>query len=319
MAFFGENKSINWAATEIDGLSLGRREFAEKMLMHTYKKVLFLPVTSIGGSDEEKQSIFNSAADHYSPKSNGFIHYAAKAMSKKRQIILDKDKHGDYFLFKEAAGNVEKVTADHLVLDFTEYESTDLLTAYFEMMHDALNAAAKGVKSSQGLIVYLEKLHESLADSKAKEIIEGQIKGLGESLRGGKTGYASGGSKVEFIKFDIEPTKAAIEFCYAQVAGHLGLPLSAVNGQGGSSMSDTGESDRKQTRQATEHYFLSIVRPLLSSIYQRSDFSLEVEIEDIDSLSTAMFLLESSTILTKEGKKKIAAQFGLDDEDLNLG
>lgn len=317
MSIFGE-KVINYAATELDGLSLCQSDFAKKMLIHTYEKVLFLPVSAIGGDDTKQQNVFDSAADHYSPKSHGFVYWTAKAMAEKRQIILIKEKQSDgSFLFKE--DETETITADHLVLDFTDYESTDLLNGYFEMMHDALNGAAKGVKSSQGLIVYLEKLSETLADSKAKTIIESQITALGDSLRGGKTGYASGGSKVEFISFDVEPTAKAIEFIYAQIAGHLGFPLSAINGVGGSAMSDTGESDRKQLRKATEFYFYSIVRPILVSIFSSSDFDLEVELENVESLSDIIFLIETSTALTKDGKLKLAAMLGLDDGDLNLG
>lgn len=317
MGIFSDNK-VKFAATELDGLTLSHSDFAKKMLIHTYEKVLFLPVSAIGGDDTKQQNVFNSAADHYSPKSHGFVYWTAKAMAEKRQIILMKVKQKDgSFLFKK--DETETITADHLVLDFTDYESTDLLTCYFEMMHDALNGAAKGVKSSQGLIVYLEKLSETLSDSKAKEIIESQITALGDSLRGGKTGYASGGSKVEFISFDVEPTAKAIEFIYSQIAGHLGLPLSAVNGAGGSAMSDTGESDRKQTRKATEFYFYSIIRPILASIFSDSDFNLEVELENIESLSEIMMIIDTSQALSREGKLKLAAMLGLDEEDLTIG
>lgn len=319
MSFFGD-KNISWSRTEIDGLDLGREKFAEKMLMHTYEKMLFMPVGAISGSDKETNAVFSSASDRYAPKSHGFVYWTAYAMARKSNVVLIKEKQPDgSYLFKKDNRSSGELNSDNLVLDFQDYESTDLLKCYFLMMHDALEAAAKGVKTSQGLIVYLEGLKESLADSKAKEIIEGQIKALGESLRGGETGYASGGSKIEFISFDIAPTQAAIDFCYSQVAGHLGLPLSMINGQGGSSMSDTGESDRKQARKATEFYFLSIIRPILMNIFTRSDFELESEIENISQLSEVMFLIETSESLSSEGKKKLAAQLGLTESDLNLG
>ncbi|AUR98965.1 portal protein [Vibrio phage 1.259.O._10N.286.48.F4] len=319
MTFFGE-KTVNWARTELDGLDLGRDKFAEKMLMHTYEKMLFMPVGAIAGDEKETNAVFSSASDRYSPKSHGFVYWTAYAMAKKSNVVLIKEKQQDgSYLFKKDNQSGDEITSNHLVLDFQDYESTDLLKCYFLMMHDALEAAAKGVKTSQGLIIYLEGLKESLADSKAKEIIEGQIKALGEALKGGETGYASGNSKIEFISFDIAPTQAAIDFCYSQVAGHLGLPLSMVNGQGGSSMSDTGESDRKQARKATEFYFLSIIRPILMNIFLKSDFELESELENIEQLSEIVFLIETSQALTTEGKKKLAAQFGLTDDDLSLG
>lgn len=318
MSIFSD-KVINYAHTELVGLDLKKELFIEKVLRHIYEKILFLPISSISGSEKERLEIFDTASDHYSPKSRGFVSWTAEAMAKKRQIILEKTKQKDgSYLFKKASKVEDKTSADNLVLDFTDYEATDVLGVYVGMVFDALSGAAMGVKASQGLIVYLEKLSEILADSKAKTLIEGQIKALGESAKGGKVGYASGGSKVEFIKFDIDPTDKAMQFCYSQIAGHLGVPVSIINGVGGSAMSDTGESDRKQTRKATEFYFNSIVRPILSSIFTRSDFSLSVEIENMSALSEIMFLIESSQLLTSEGKKKLAAQFGLNDEDLSL-
>lgn len=319
MAFWSADSSVNFNVTELDGLDLDKDKFVKKMLQHTYEKVLFMPVMAIGGDSKTQAAVFSSASDRYSPKSHGFVYWAAKAMAEKCQIILEKSKISDgSYLLKRAQVSNEEITADNLVMDFTDYEATDLLSAYFGMMYDALSGAAMGVKASQGLIVYLEKLAETLSDSKAKEIIEGQIRALGQAVKGGKTGYASGGSKIEFINFDIEPTTKAIEFCYSQVAGHLGLPMSAINGVGGSAMSDTGESDRKKTRKATEFYFLSIVRPILNSLFMRSDFELETELENLDSLSNVMMLIDGSQSLSDQGKLKLAAQFGLSAEDLNL-
>lgn len=319
MAWFGD-KEINWTFTEINGMDLAKSDFIKKMLLHVYQKVLFLPISDISGDDEKRLQVFNSASDRYSPKSNGFVYWTAYAMATKTRLVLDKEKEKDgSYIFKKGQQLSSEDLTGKLILDFTEYESTDLLSGYFDIMYEALNGAVKGVKASQGMIVYLEKLYESLADSKAKEIIEGQIAALSDSVRGGKTGYASGGSKVEFIKYDIDPVSKTIEFCFSSIAGHLGVPVSVVNGVGGSAMSDTGESDRKQTRKAAEFYFNSIIRPVLNSIFVQNDFSLAEEIENMTELQAAIFMLDTTTVLSEQGKKKIAAMFGLNDEDLNLG
>lgn len=317
MAWFGESK-VNWTFTELDGLDLQRDKYIDKMMRHAYEHVLGLAVSDVDG--DKRDIVITTAYDHYSPRSNGFLHYLAEAMAKKSQIVLEKKNQSDgSYIFKRAQQGYEKVDPNRVYFDFTDYESTDLLCVYFGMMYDALEAAARGVKTSQGLIVYLEKLSENLADSKAKEIIEGQILALSDALKGGKTGYASGGSKAEFIKFDIDPTSKAIEFCFSMIAGHFGLPVSEFNGIGGSAMSDTGESDRKKTRQAKERYFNQIIRPALQAIFaDNENWQLEPDIDELELLTGVLAAVEMTDLLTNDGKKKILSQFGLGDEDLDL-
>lgn len=320
MAFWSKNKGIHWDATEMKGLDIAKLNFIESKLSAVYYKILFLTLKSVALDDKQSDVIYSSASNRYTPKSWGFIHFTAKAMAERSRIAIEKQKLPDgSFIFKETSQSYgESDNSSNIIeLDFRDYEQSEILECYYAMLFDALNGASKGIKASQGLIIFLEKLSEQLKDTQVGEAVEEQVKAISGAVRDGKTGYASDGSRVEFIKFDSAPSENAIQFCFNLIAGELGVPVSEVNGSGGSAMSDTGESDRKHLRRAIEFYFISIINPVLKSIFGGS-YSLLPEIENIEGLTSALFAVESSTILTNDGKKQILSQYGLRDEDINL-
>lgn len=319
-AFWAKNKGIHWDVTEMAGLDIAKAHFIESKLSAVYYKILFLTLRAVALDDAQENIIYPSASNRYTPKSWGFIHFVAEAMAEQKKTVIVKEKLPDNSYIFKATGDrdgTKENAANTIELDFRDFEQSEILACYYGMLFDALNGASKGIKASQGLIVFLESLSEQLKDSQAAEAVEEQVKAIAGAVRDGKTGYASDGSRVEFIKFDSEPSENAIQFCFNLIAGELGVPVAEINGAGGSAMSDTGESDRKHLRRAIEFYFISIINPVLKTIFGGS-YSLMPEIENIDGLTSVLFAVESSSILTNDGKKQILSQYGLREEDINL-
>lgn len=318
MAIWSGNKEVTWASTEIKGLSCNEIDFVNNGIRSLYEKILFLTLEQVQFNSDDYYSATASSADRYSPFSHGFIYYTAWAMSRKANIKIEKKKleDGSYIFKKETGG--ESTDSDIVELDFRQFDMTDALKPYFSLLFNALNGMAKGVTATQGIVFYLEKLAETLSDQKSVEKVEKMIAGAVGAVREGKTGYASAGSRLEFISFDPTTTQATVNFCYELISGQVGLPVSAINGKGGSAMSDTGNSDEKAIRRGCEYFFVSILNPVMQSIFIGDKFKLKPVLEKLDSLPAIASTLEISGLFTDDGKKLILSQFGLSDEDINL-
>lgn len=302
--------SINGFA--IDSVFAGHKyKFVKFMIKTIYERILTSALESLSMNPKDADKINLSAASSYSPYSEGFIYHLAKACSNKSSTkiyIVNLSNGRRLFSDKEPEGIYTTVN-----LDFSRFEEASLICAISAMLFDCLDAAAKGIRASQTILLKLEKLSEQIADKKTKAAVETQIKTFEEAYKSGKVAYTSSGSDVSFVSYDVTPSEKSISFCFGLLSIVTGYPAEFFNGLGGSTLSDTGASTEKAIHRADHKYASQIINPFLFEVFSVA-LKPKPLFENLTELPQIITFIETSDILSEEDKKKILNSYGLDGE-----
>lgn len=318
MSIFTNKDCADFPVTEITGMTLAEREFVKISATALYERIIYAVIKEIQTGDDDKEQVLTlSASDNYTPFSRGFVYFLSTAMAEKKQIYIKKEKAGNQFIFsKSDSSHVNE--PDVIELDFRKFTQATLLNQYYSILFDALNGAAKGVKISQGLLLKITRLSEMLADKRQIVAVEAQLNQISDALREAKTAYMDANSSAEFASFDTEPSDKAITFVYQLISNLTGYSTSFVKGEkSGSSLSDTGEGDKRQNREASEFYFNSVVQSVLEAIFKKT-YKLKPVLDNVDILPTMLATIEMWGEGSEEGKKFLYEQIGLSENHLDL-
>lgn len=319
MSIFNGKDFAELPVTEIRGMTVAEREFIKISSTALYERIIYAVIKEVqtGGKDTESEVLTLSASDNYTPFSRGFVYFLSTAMAEKRQIWIKKEKAGNQYIFSKTDSS-EVDQPDVIELDFRKFTQATLLNQYYAILFDALNGAAKGVKISQGLLLKINRLSEMLADKRIISSVENQLNAISDALREAKTAYLDAGSSAEFASFDTEPSEKAITFVYQLISNLTGYSTSFVKGEkSGSSLSDSGEADKRQNREATEFYFNSIVQSVLEAIFGKM-YKLKPNLDNIENLPSMLATIEMWGEGSDEGKRFLYEQIGLSDQHLDL-
>lgn len=319
MSFFGDKDCADFPITEITGMTVQEREFVKISATALYERIIYAVIKEIqtGNDDNESEALTLSASDNYTPFSRGFVYFLSTAMAEKKQIYIKKEKVGNQYIFSKTE-STEVNKPDVIELDFRKFTQATLLNQYYAILFDALNGAAKGVKISQGLLLKISRLSEMLADKRQITAVEKQLTQISDALRDARTAYMDANSSAEFASFDTEPSDKAIAFVYQLISNLTGYSTSFVKGEkSGSSLSDSGEADKRQNREATEFYFNSIVQSVLEAIFKKM-YKLKPNLDNIENLPSMLSTIEMWGEGSEEGKKFLYEQIGLSDRHLDL-
>lgn len=322
MAFFGsDEKSISdiMPVTEIEGLKLQRTQFIATSTRALYSRIIYAVLKEIQASEKQEELITLSASDNYSPFARGYVHFVSDAMTKRKHLYIKKLAVAEnrYSFTDKDISEKDKESADVFELDFRHFEQAELIKEIYGMLYDALNGASRGVKISQALLIKVARLSEMMADARQTESVEAQLQNIADGLKEGKAAYCDAGSSAEFASFDTDPTEKQIQFCLNMLSNITGFAASFFNGIGGSAMSDTGESDKKQNRTAIEFYFLSVIQSVLESIFKET-FKLKPVLENMEILPTMLSTIEMWGEGSEAGKQFLYEQVGLRKEHIDL-
>lgn len=316
MSIFGQD-TVKFPVTEIKGMDIDQAKFVANTTKSLYSRIIFTVLKEVNSSDEKLDLINLSASNDYSPASYGFVHFLAEAMVGEKQVFVKKIKISNQYIFRKSSLN-EMDEIDVIELDFRKFEQASLMKEYYKMLYLALEGAAKGIRISQGLLLKINKLSEMMADKRQTVAVEAQLSQVSDALRGAKTAYIDAGSSAEFASFDTEPSSKAIDFVYQLLSNLTGYSIGFLKGEkAGSSLSDTGESDKKQNREATEFYFLSVIQAVLEAIF-RETFKLKPVLDNLEMLPSMLATIEMWSEGSEEGKKFLYSQLGLRPEHLDL-
>lgn len=316
MSFFNKDV-VDFPVTEISGLEIKQKAFTETATKALYERIIFSVIKDINASDEKLDLITLSASNDYSPASYGFVHFLAWAMAGQKQVFLEKVSIQGQFIFKRTESSRQEEVGI-IELDFRKFEQAILLKEYYGMLFLALDGAAKGIRISQGLLLKISRLSEMMADKRQVVAVEAQLNQVSEALRDAKTAYLDAGSDAGFATFDTEPSSKAIDFVYQLLSNLTGYSIGFLKGEkSGSSLSDTGESDKKQNREATEFYFLSVIQAVLEAIFKET-FKLKPMLDNLEILPSMLATIEMWSEGSIKGKEFLYSQLGLRPEHLDL-
>lgn len=317
MGIFDNKSAADFPVTEINGLDIKQETYVNISAKALYTRIIYAVIKEINTDDKKMEMITLSASDNFSPASWGFVHFLADAMANKKQIFIKKVWAVNQWIFEKSSSE-QRNSPDVIELDFRKFEQASLLQEYYGMLFLALEGAARGIRISQGLLLKISRLSEMMADKRQIEAVETQLTAVSDSLKDARTAYLDAGSSAEFAVFDTEPTEKAVNFVYQLLSNLTGYSIGFLKGEkSGSSLSDSGESDRKQNREATEFYFNLTIQSVLESIFKET-FKLKPNLDNIENLPVMLSAIEMWGEGSPEGKKFLYNQIGLREEHLDL-
>lgn len=302
--------------------------FCELMATNLYSKVLHEAADRAVIPEEiTKSSFYITIYDNYSPYKIGLVSWVVKALTEQSQIFLEKKKLSDgTYIFEritntnDAYSNIENKTIKPNVieLDFRKFKQYDLLCLMFELLQGILEATSKNVTIANALILKIHELTKLTENSSNNEALRLQLEQLNTAIREGRAGFIDAQSNIEFVNVDTKPNEEAASFVFSMIANVTGLPKSWVYGLIVGGLGSQEQGDEKALDDAIKYYYFSIMHGVLYAVYDKS-FEYKQTVTDVASLVSMLAFVETTTLLTPEGKKKFMLNnTGFLEEDLNL-
>jgi hypothetical protein len=109
---------------------------------------------------------------------------------------------------------------------------------------------------------------------------------------------------------DIEPIQKSIAFLDSKRCFYYGMPLSYITGEQTGGIGSTGEADSRATEQGLKQYYISIIRPVLGTLFGISTSFKSNDFRQITSAleSLKTFDLVGDNFLSQENKRIIISR-----------
>lgn len=262
--------------------------------------------------------------DSFSPFKRGLSSLVVKGIIDRSHKYFRKEDAGrGDFIFKEVVDNShlnergELTDPDVIELDFREFMESEIVGLLFETLSFTLQGVSNGVTLGQAAVLKLHKLSEMIANEQNTAPITAQIKQLNDSIRAGKLGVIDGESSLEFVEYDVEPSTKASDLVFSMIVTLTGVPASYIYGFVAGGLGDQAEGDERRLNSAIRRYFDNIVSGVLWATYAKP-FRYKTIISDVPAMVELFTWLETTTLLTPDGKLKILLDnTTLSEEDID--
>ncbi len=301
--------------------------FASVYTNAVYKKILLECAERAVIPNEIDHSGFSlSVYDSYSPKKNGLITIILDCLVNNNRVFFEALKISgvnDGYIFtrieESKAFKNDKIKPNIIELDFSLFEESRLVYLLFECLGFVLTALDKNITVANALIYKLHALSEQISHASSIEPIISQIKSLNDGIREGKGGYIDALSSIETIEIKTASAQQATDLIYGLIATIVGLPKSDLFGEVTTGLGNGDNGDERREHLAHRRYFHDILAGVLYSVWGRP-FSYKTPPADLTSLIDAAAFIETTTLLTRNGKLKILKNHfrGLSDDDFNI-
>lgn len=294
-------------------------KFGESLLTVVYSKIMAEAADRASlpaGVDKEPYTL--TVYDSVSPAKRGLVSVLVSGMVKrnKKFFRVDKTKRGDLLFIEvhgtdshDGAGNVKPGIME---LDFTGFRESEVLALLFEVLGLITQAVGNATAISQAAIIKIHELSQMIANEQNLEPLTAQIRQLNESITKGRAGVIDAQSSIEFAKVDTKPGSDAAAYIYSMIGTITGIPASYLFGEVAGGLGDQSTGDEKRLNAAIRRYFHSILSGALYAAWGKT-FQYKTLIDDLPSLVELFTWLETTTMITEDGKKRLL----LDNTALN--
>lgn len=311
------------ALPEIYRLSIAENVFVDTDVVTIYSKILTDVVERVNGlSDDQSAVLWDNCLK--SNASSGLVTLLATAMANKRELFLVLD--GEVLRLATPSEQAEikadyEKTAESSVgtyISFKKYDRSDVVRLYSAMEFCTVAALNKTMNLSKAIQFKMSDLRSSVGAFDSGEVTT-QAVAMAKALGEGRDVLMDAKDFIETSKPDLTAVKEAIAFLDSKRAFYLGLPTAYVTGDQASGLNATGEAETKAVERGLKSYYFSIIRPVLSAIFQ--GISLSYKSQDVRQVSQAIeamkaFDLVSEDFVSYENKKRIIeGLLDLDAED----
>ena len=288
-----------------ENLGIKKSEYTEYSIIEIFKKEIFDCLANLNESD------FNLGlwVDNHALNTKGLSSHLADAMTNQSSVNLDIARVGNTEYLTEAKDKAKaKVN-----FDYANFRLSDKLKIFYSMQYDELKGLSSKSKSSGSSIVKIEKLSDFSDTGPTTEKINKQMKTIADGLKNGSSVFISDGSSVETHSHDTKQNFESLTKIDQLIAGALSRPLAFINGVGGSSLSDTGESDRAANANARALFFIQHLKPIFIQINPAANRNLQLnkEVKDLGLLVNVLSMIDHSVSLSIDDKRKLMDVFNL--------
>jgi hypothetical protein len=303
-------------------LKITERDFINTDVENIYSMILTDVLERTHGiPDEVHDMLWDSCLKNAS--SEGLVTMLAKAMSERKQIFLVYER-ALRILRYATDEEAQRIREDYQTMgesqlgtfiSFEKYVRTDMVRLYSAIEYYTVSSLNKQANLSSALQFKAKDLRGSTSAVDSSEVRSRAInvtKGLGQ----GKDVLIDAEDKIETATLQMEPVNKAIEFINQKRAFYLRLPSSYISGdlQAGG-LSDTGEADQRAMERGLKSYFVSIIKPVLSSVF---GISVQYKSQDFRMIGQALSALQTFSItdddIVTQDQKRLIVQKLLDLE-----
>ena len=317
---FGINKEKNLIQKDnlslSFNLSLKETEFVDYMVSDLYQSILTMCFDKIIFPDAEKDfkdKITPSFYDNLSVEgiNKGIIKNLAYGIVQNQKVFLVNASAGDNIIVRQGTqeelqkyekeqGNIK----NQIQMDFTKYNQSKVLKLFYSMIYWIIRATNTNVKISNSVLVKIAKLRELVAKEDAEEVIK-QAKEINDAIKRGNSIVADKDDTMERLEINSQATKDALDVAFSLVSGLIKMPLSFVNGELTTGLTQTGDSDNLAIERGLKNYYYTILKPCTEKLF---DTKIRFTSDNTAKLKTLIGILpqlELSTLLTDDEKRAI--------------
>jgi hypothetical protein len=314
--FFGELFS-NDSITEHKDLnspykiSIKKNDFSLIKTRNIYKRILLRCYSRSEGATDQKKiaSLFDSK--EVSDAMSGLITLIANAMAKKEQVaIIYKNgisRLATYQEKEEIKKDLENNNSSEvgILLDFRNYELTNLVNSYYSMIYDILDSMNTQVGLARALQIKISSLRGTVSVAGKDEPIKQAVE-INEALIKGQSVLLDKNDAVETLTINSDSVKNAIMLVNSQLASDLGVSLSFVNGELTTGMSATGEADSNADEYGFQDFFDSIFKPACDKLFGWNLRFVSDDWRYFNAMIGNLIIVENSALLSDEQKRAFA-------------
>ena len=317
---FGINKEKNLIQKDnlnlCFDLSLKEKEFVDYMISDLYQSILTMCFDKIIFPDAEKDfkdKITPSFYDNLSVEgiNKGIIKNLAYGIVQNKTIFLVNASAGDNIIVRQGTqeelqkyekeqGNIK----NQIQMDFTKYNQSKTLKLFYSMIYWIIRATNTNVKISNSVLVKIAKLRELVAKEDAEEVIK-QAKEINDAIKKGNSIIADKDDTMERLEINSQATKDALDVAFSLISGLIKMPLSFVNGELTTGLTQTGDSDNLAIERGLKNYYYTILKPCTEKLFETKTRFSSDNTAKLKTLIGILPQLELSTLLTDDEKRAI--------------
>lgn len=317
---FGINKEKN--LIQKDNLSLSfdlflkEKDFVDYMVSDLYQSIFTMCFDKIIFPDAEKDfkdKITPSFYDNLSVEgiNKGIIKNLAYGIVQNQTFFLVNASAGDNIIIRQGTqeelqkyekeqGNIK----NQIQMDFTKYNQSKVLKLFYSMIYWIIRATNTNVKISNSVLVKIARLRELVAKEDAEEVIK-QAKEINDAIKKGNSIIADKDDTMERLEINSQAIKDALDVAFSLISGLIKMPLSFVNGELTTGLTQTGDSDNLAIERGLKNYYYTILKPCIEKLFETKTRFSSDNTTKLKTLIGILPQLELSTLLTDEEKRLI--------------
>ena len=300
-------------------------EFIKKDITHLYKKILTDVIERTHGlSEDYLPTLFDNCLG--SETKDGLLTILSRAMFNKADL---------YLVYNGATGVLREATEPErrqieidykaqgeskvgVYVSFRTLDLTDLLKVFSALEYNGLYAFNTSMNISTSLQFKISMLRQSVGNADAT-VAAAQALKMATALKKGNDVLMDEKDSIVNSVVDVTPTEKSMAFLNQKRSYYLGLPAAYISGEQTSGMGTTGENDTKAIERGLKQYYVSIVKPILETLFsiKVSYKSQDTRQLDLGLKALQTFELTDDTYINSDDKKKIVNQ--LFDIDTDYG